>query len=89
MARTSSTSRTDRVLGLLQSRGVRRGVMGGSRGWFWIAVVSFGLRRARRMIGGEPEVVFRGELKPGHAIQIDHLTEVYGPAKRRRRGRGG
>jgi hypothetical protein len=80
-------SRTDRILRTLQSRGVQRGVLGASRGWFWIAVVAWGLRRARRIIGSEPEVVFRGELKPGHAIQIDHLTEVYGEPKKRRRGR--
>ncbi|MGH9209264.1 MAG: hypothetical protein ACRD2C_01135 [Acidimicrobiales bacterium] len=80
-------SRTDRVLRMLQTRGVRRGVFGSSRGWFWIAVVTWGLRRMRRMIGSEPEVVFRGELKPGHAIQIDHLTEIYGPPNKRRRRR--
>lgn len=75
-------SRTDRLLRFLQSRGVQRGVLGTSRAWFWIAVASWGLRRVRRIIGGEPEVVFRGELKPGHALQIDHRTEVYGSSKK-------
>lgn len=87
MARMATTSRTDRVLGLLQSRGVQRGVMGSSRAWFWIAVLSWGVRRGRRLVGGEPEVVFRGELKPGQTLDISHLTEVYGTPKRRRRGR--
>lgn len=77
-------SRIDRGLGLLQSRGVQRGIFGTSRAWFWVAVASWMLRRVRKLAGGEPEVVFRGELKPGHAIQIDHLTETYGPPPRRR-----
>ncbi len=76
-------SRIDRGLGFLQSRGVQRGIMGNSRAWFWVAVITWVLRRVRRLVGGEPEVVFRGELKPGQAIQIDHLTEVYGPTRRR------
>jgi hypothetical protein len=76
-------SRIDRGLGLLQSRGVQRGILGTSRAWFWIAVVSWVLRRVRKLSGGEPVVVYRGELKPGHVIQIDHLTETYGPPRRR------
>ena len=37
--RRASSSRTDNILGLLQSRGIQRGVMGTSRSWMWIAVV--------------------------------------------------
>ena len=40
------------------------------------------LRRVRRVVGSEPELVYRGEIKPGQAIQIDHLDEVYGTTKR-------
>jgi hypothetical protein len=76
-------SRIDRGLGFLQTRGIQRGIKGSSRAWFWIAVASWVLRRVRKLSGGEPEVVFRGEIKPGQAIQIDHLTEVYGPQRRR------
>ena len=78
-------SQTDRLLRSLQSRGVQRGLLGSSRGWFWIAVLSFGVRQVRRFAGSQPEVVFRGELKPGQAIQIDHLTEAYGDEEKRRR----
>jgi hypothetical protein len=77
-------SLTERGLRALQTRGVQRGVLGSSRGWFWIAVVSFVLRRLRKMAGGEPEVVFRGELKPGEVIQIDHRTELVGGGTARR-----
>lgn len=72
-----TTSRVDRGLRLLQSRGVARGVLGSSRGWFWVAVATWGLRRARRAVGSEYEVVYRGELKPGETIDIAHLTETY------------
>ena len=80
-------SRIDKGLRFLQARGVQRGVFGSSRGWFWVAVSAWLFRRARRMIGSQPEVVFRGEVKPGHAIRIDHLLEEYGASTRRRRFR--
>jgi hypothetical protein len=67
----------DRGLRLLQSRGVRRGVYGSSRGWFWVAVAAFGVRRFRRAIGSEYELVYRGEVKPGEIIQVGHSTETY------------
>jgi hypothetical protein len=78
-------SRIDRGLRLVQSHGSRRGVRGGSRGWFWVFVVVWVTRRVRRAIGSEPVVVYRGELQPGDAIEISHLTETYeGKSVRRR-----
>lgn len=85
MARRRSvvpSSRTDNWLGLLQSRGIQRGIRGSSRTWAWIAVGAFIIRRVRRLAGSEPTVVFRGELKPGQTLRIDHLDEVYGTTKR-------
>jgi hypothetical protein len=76
-----NTSRLDGVLRYMQTRGVQRGVRGSSRAWFWIAVGAWVLRRVRRFVGSEPEVVFRGELKPGQSLRIDHLREVYGDTK--------
>jgi hypothetical protein len=29
--------------------------------------------------------VYRGELKPGQALRIDHLTEIYGDSADKRR----
>ena len=81
MARRRSSSRTEGLLGLLQSRGVQRGVFGTSRSWFWIAIAAWVLRRLRRVVGSEPQLVYRGELKPGQVIQIDHLKEAYGTSK--------
>jgi hypothetical protein len=76
------STRAEGLLGFLQRRGVQRGVFGSSRAWFWIAVSAWGLRRIRRVIGSEAELVYRGEIKPGQAIQIDHLDKVYGTTKR-------
>ena len=74
---TGSSSRSDGLLRYLQRTGMARGVLGTSRGWLYVFVGSLALRRLRKAIGSEPEVVFRGELKPGHAVTIDHLPETY------------
>ena len=76
----------DRGLHFLQRRGLNPGVLGSSRGWFWIFVVSFGLRRVRKAIGSEYELVWQGEVKPGEVVQIGHLSETYaGKSVRSRR----
>lgn len=85
MASKAEGSRLDRGLHTLQRNGVRRGLVGGSNRWFWVAVVTWGLRRLRRAVGDEPEVVFRGQLRPGQTFQIGHLPETYGGKKLRRR----
>jgi hypothetical protein len=73
----SRRNRLDKGLAFLQRRGVNKGVLGSSRGWFWVAVATWGLRRLRRAVGSEYELVYRGELKPGEAIRIDHVPETY------------
>ncbi|HEX8804144.1 MAG TPA: hypothetical protein VF743_08120 [Acidimicrobiales bacterium] len=90
MARTrqGKASTVDRALNLLQRSGVRKGVVGGSSRWLWVAVATWGLRWLRRALGSEPELVYRGELRPGETFTIDHLPETYGGGKvkvRRRR----
>jgi hypothetical protein len=87
MARRGGISRTERTLNMLQRRGVQRGVFGTSRAWFWVAIGAWVLRRVRRVVGSEPELVYRGEIKPGQALRIDHLTEVYGTPRRSGFGR--
>ena len=80
MARRSVT-RTEGLLRMLQSRGIQRGFWGTSRGWLWVAVGAFGLRQVRKAVGSEPKLVYRGELKRGQSLRIDHLDEVYGTTK--------
>lgn len=80
--------RIDRGLRRLQSRGMRRGVLGSSRGWLYVFLISFGLRRFRRAVGSEYDVVWRGEVRPGETLRIGHLAETYdGRAVRSRRRR--
>ena len=86
MARTRA-SFVDRGLRLAQTSGMSRGVMGGSGPWFWVFLAAWGARRLRRVIGSEPVVVYRAEIKPGHTVEIGHLTETYGGKRVRRRWR--
>jgi hypothetical protein len=83
----SRKARTDRGLHFLQRRGVSRGVIGRSRGWFWVAVVTWTIRRVRRAIGSEYELVYRGTLKPGEVLEIGHLAETYDGKRVRARRR--
>ena len=79
-----SVGLVERGLRMAQARGMRRGVRGGSRPWFWIFVGAWGVRRLRRLIGGEPVVVYRGEVEPGRSVEIGHLAETYGGGQQRR-----
>jgi hypothetical protein len=83
----SEKSRIDTVLRYFQVRGVARGIRGTSRPWFWVAVGAWGLRRVRRAIGSEYEVVYRGEVRPGETLQIGHVAETYEGKKVRSRRR--
>lgn len=80
-------SRTERALHYLQSSGMRRGIRGTSKGWTYIFFGALILRRVRKAIGSEPEVVFRGELKAGEAFTISHLPETYAGGRVRVRRR--
>lgn len=73
----SRKRRVDRGLLFLQRRGLNKGVLGSSRGWFWVFVVTLGMRQFRRAIGSEYDTVWRGEVRPGEVLQIGHLTETY------------
>jgi hypothetical protein len=87
----SRSGRIDKGLHFLQRRGVSKGVIGSSRGWFWVAVVTWTVRRFRRAIGSEYELVYRGTLEPGEVMEIEHLPETYGGRRvrpRRRKVRG-
>ena len=86
-AQEGRRTRTERVLTILQRNGLRKGLLGTSRGWLWVFVGSVALRRLRRAIGSEPQVVYRGELRPGQTFRIDHLPETYDGGKVRVRRR--
>lgn len=79
--------RIDPLLKTLQSRGIQRGVFGASRGWLWVAVASWGVRRIRR--GNQPELIYRAKLKPGETLQVGNLVQVLTSEPKGRRGRRG
>lgn len=79
----AASSGFDRLLRSLQSRGVKRGLLGASRGWLWVAVASWGIRRIRR--SNQPQLLYRGKLKPGQTFQIGHLVLDDGDGERRTR----
>lgn len=83
----SGAGRIDRGLRYLQARGVARGIFGTSSVWTWVAILAFAVRRARRIVGREPVVVHRQRLRPGQALQIEHLAETYGGKRVRARRR--
>ena len=62
-----------RLLKYLLSNGLRRGLLGGSRGWTAVAVAVGGLRVIGWLTRPGDPVVYREELRPGEAVVISHL----------------
>lgn len=58
---------------LLRRRALQRGVLGGNRLWTAVAVVVWGTRLLRRVLGRHEIVVARDELKPGQALTVRDL----------------
>jgi hypothetical protein len=73
----------ERLLRNLTRTGMRRGVLGGSRGWAIVWLAAFAIRKwgIRR-----EEVVYSESLEPGGRLTIVH-EEPPGKDKRRRAGR--
>jgi hypothetical protein len=59
----------------LQGTAFRRGVLGTSRPWFWVAVVTYSLRVLRRLLGRDEKVLYRHELSAGQTLVIAHERE--------------
>jgi hypothetical protein len=60
------------VLSALLRQGLRRGLLGGSRAWLAVGVAAGLLRVLRRVTRQEPEVVWCGEVPPGHRLEVRH-----------------
>ena len=69
MAR-SSRRRAKGPFATLQRLGFSRGVLGGSRGWMYLATGLWTLRTVRRFAQRRPEILISEELKPGQRIVI-------------------
>lgn len=62
------------MLRTLSRLALGRGLLGGSKPWFYVALAVTGLRLLGRMAKREPEVVYSETLDPGHMLSISHLT---------------
>jgi hypothetical protein len=51
-------------------RGLRKGLLGGSRPWTVLWVVIAAVRILRRLLRDEPEVVYSEKLQPGQTLVI-------------------
>ena len=56
----------------LLGRGVRRGMLGGHRGWQGVLLVVLGARLLR-LLGGRRPVVHRTRLEVGEALEVRHM----------------
>ena len=56
-------------------QGLRRGLLGDSRPWLVVFMITGALRLLGRLAGRQEKVVFREELREGTSIVITHGTE--------------
>ena len=63
-------------LGYLRRQAIRRGIMGGSRGWLVLGGIAWGLRFLSRVTNTRRlRTVLVEELRPGESIHISHLPD--------------
>ena len=58
--------------GLLYRQSQLRGLLGGSKPWTILWAVLLTRRLVKRVFSDKPDVVYREELKPGHAVVISN-----------------
>lgn len=75
-----------RVVGFLISKGLRKGLLGGSKAWLGIGALAYGLRFAWRILRRKPVLSFSQQLRPGERLVITHRTD---DSRRRRPPRRG
>lgn len=69
------------ALRFLERTGVNRGLMGGSKGWFYVGTGLWTLRTVRRLATRKTEILLSEELRPGQRIVIANgRATIDGPA---------
>jgi hypothetical protein len=68
---------------LIRSRALSRGILGPSRMWRAVAVVVFGRRLLKRIVGKNAEFLGTEKLTAGQLVQIEAIAP---PSRRDRRG---
>lgn len=67
---------------VLRQRSLRKGLLGGHRGWMAVGVLVWAPRVLRRLAGRHEELIATERLLPGETIQ---LTAVAPPTRRERK----
>ena len=67
---------------VVRSKAVRKGLIGGSRGWMVVGVLVYGWKALRWLTTRRPELVSVERIEPGQTVQI---TTVAAPSRRERR----
>ena len=68
---------------LIRTRAIRRGILGQSPLWRAIALVVFGRRFLKRILGKNPENLGTEKLEAGQFVRIEAIAP---PSRRERRG---
>jgi hypothetical protein len=55
---------------MLRRRALRKGPLGGSRGWTYLWAVLFAARLLKRLTAGKEEILMTEELQPGETLII-------------------
>jgi hypothetical protein len=63
------------VVGLLWRRAIAKGLLGGDRRWMTVFAAIGTAKLMHKLVGREPETVYREELKPGETLVIRHLAD--------------
>ena len=58
------------VLRSLERIGVTRGVLGASKGWFYVGTGLWTLRKVRSLGERKPEILLQEQLRPGDRVTI-------------------
>lgn len=65
-----------RVGRVLRRNALRKGFLGGRRGWVTVGVVTYGWRVVRRAMRGREETVTLEHLRPGESIVIESVPKA-------------
>jgi hypothetical protein len=58
----------------LRRNAIRKGFLGGNRGWMAVGVAMYGPRLARRYLGKHPQRVATEKLRAGQFVRIEAIA---------------
>jgi hypothetical protein len=79
-SRTVTAPTVGPIVRILRRNGMRKGLLGGSRGWAAVAIGTWGYTTLKRLARRDPVLVLSEELKPGERIIISNGVPTLGPS---------